>query len=106
MQLNPNVRIFSVKKVGLNFLTTNLFLIAQRKHSPKWRNSPKAETDVRVLKIFFAQKCGKKWRVLFKILLGFLKLWIPTLLFKKNANFLPKIGKIAENCDHNIDLLI
>jgi hypothetical protein len=25
------------------------------------------------------------------------------LVFEKNANFLPKIGKIAENCDHNID---
>jgi hypothetical protein len=28
---------------------------------------------------------------------------IITLVFKKNANFLPKIGKIAEKCDHNID---
>jgi hypothetical protein len=23
--------------------------------------------------------------------------------WEKNANFLPKIGKIAENCDHNVD---
>jgi hypothetical protein len=25
------------------------------------------------------------------------------LVFEKNANFSPKIGKIAENCDYNID---
>jgi hypothetical protein len=29
---------------------------------------------------------------------------IITLVFKKNANFFRrKLGKIAENCDHNID---
>jgi hypothetical protein len=28
---------------------------------------------------------------------------IMTLVFKKNANFLPKIGKNRQNGDHNID---
>jgi hypothetical protein len=28
---------------------------------------------------------------------------IITLVFKKNANFLPKMGTMAENCNHNID---
>jgi hypothetical protein len=31
------------------------------------------------------------------------KILIITLVFEKNAIFCRKFGKIAENCDHNID---
>jgi hypothetical protein len=31
------------------------------------------------------------------------KILIITLVFEKNASFSPKLSKIAENCDHNID---
>jgi hypothetical protein len=40
---------------------------------------------------------------LLKLLLVFAKIVIITLVFEKNANFSPKLGKIAENCNHNID---
>jgi hypothetical protein len=33
----------------------------------------------------------------------FCKNLIITLVFEKNASFLPKMSKIKENCDHNID---
>jgi hypothetical protein len=52
----------------------------------------------------FAEKFSKKWRFLLKLLLVLAKIVIITLVFEKNANFFRrKLGKIAENCDHNID---
>jgi hypothetical protein len=55
-----------------------------KKFSPK--NSAK-------ILAFFTQNKAKFWKKL-----------IITLVFKKNANFFrQKLGKIAKNCDHNID---
>jgi hypothetical protein len=56
-----------------------------------------------ILKIFSPKKIAKKLAFLTQNKAKLSKILIITLVFKKNANFLPKIGKIAENCDHNID---
>jgi hypothetical protein len=57
--------------------------------------------------MFSPKNLAKKWRFLLKLLLGFAKIVIITLVFEKNANFFAencrKLSKIAENCDHNID---
>jgi hypothetical protein len=53
--------------------------------------------------IFF--NCRKIWRkigVLTRINGNFSEKVIITLVFEKNANFLPKKAKIAENCHHAI----
>jgi hypothetical protein len=62
-------------------------------------------TDVVIFKNTFAEKFSEKnWRFLLKLLLVFAKIVIITLVFEINANlFRRKLGKIAENCDHNID---
>jgi hypothetical protein len=60
-------------------------------------------TDVMNLKIFSPKKIAKKLAFLTQNKAKLCKILIITLVFEKNANFSPKIGKIAENCDHNID---
>jgi hypothetical protein len=54
---------------------------------------------------FFAEKFSdKNWRFLLKLLLVFAKIVIITLVFEKKRQFFHrKLGKIAENCVHNID---
>jgi hypothetical protein len=57
-----------------------------------------------ILKIFSPKKFAKNLAFLTRNKAKFGKKFIITLVFKKNANFFrPKLGKIAENCDHNID---
>jgi hypothetical protein len=51
----------------------------------------------------FVKKSAKNLAFLTKNKTKLCKILIITLVFEKNAIFLPKIGKIAENCDHNID---
>jgi hypothetical protein len=58
-----------------------------------------AGTDV----IIFAEKMAEIWRFLTPNKLC--KILIITLVFEKNGNFFRrKLAKIAENCDHNVDL--
>jgi hypothetical protein len=67
---------------------------------PDFRQTPGA--DVMILKIFSPKNLAKKFAFLTK--LNFEKYLIITLVFRKNAIFFRrKLGKIAENCDHNID---
>jgi hypothetical protein len=56
-------------------------------------------------KNIFAEKFSKNIGVFCSnLLLVFAKIVIITFVFeKKTPIFSPKIGKIAENCDHNID---
>jgi hypothetical protein len=49
---------------------------------------------------YFRQKMWQKMAFFAQTTTNFCKKMITTLVFEKNANFLPKI---AENCDHNID---
>jgi hypothetical protein len=58
---------------------------------------------------YFRRKIQRKnWRFLIQNKAKLCKILIITLVFEKNANFFVrrKLSKIAENCDHNIDLLI
>jgi hypothetical protein len=55
-----------------------------------------------ILKNIFAENFSEKIGVLTRNKAKLCKISIITLVFVKNANFLQKIGKIAENCDHNI----
>jgi hypothetical protein len=60
----------------------------------------KTGTDVRILKIILPKKSAKKLAFLTQNKAELFKNLIITLVFEKNANFLPKI---AENCDRCYD---
>jgi hypothetical protein len=53
-----------------------------------------------ILKIFSPKNVAKKLAFFAQSTACFCKKFITKLVFEKNANFSPKIGK---NCDHNID---
>jgi hypothetical protein len=80
-----------------------------QKNPPGVNNSQKAKIRpiwdrCLIFKIFSPKIFAKNWRFWHKTKLIFWKKLITTLVFKKNANFFrQKLGKIAENCDHNID---
>jgi hypothetical protein len=50
-------------------------------------------TDVMILKIFSPKNRRQNWRFLLKTKLNYANILIITLVFEKNANFLPKIVK-------------
>jgi hypothetical protein len=52
---------------------------------------------------YFRRKIRQKISILTQNKAKLCKILIITLVFEKNANFSPKMSKIAENCDHNID---
>jgi fructoselysine-6-P-deglycase FrlB-like protein len=57
-----------------------------------------------IFKNIFAKKLGEKLAFLSQNKAKLSKILIITLVFEKNANFCRRLSKIAENCDHNIDL--
>jgi hypothetical protein len=64
-------------------------------------------TGIMILKIFSKKNLAKKMAGFAQNAASLCKKFIITLVFKKNANFLPKIGtKSPENCDRNIGPLI
>jgi hypothetical protein len=56
-----------------------------------------------ILKIFSPKNFKKRLAFLTQNKGKFKKKFNITLVFEKNAIFAEKVGKIAENCDHNID---
>jgi hypothetical protein len=56
-----------------------------------------------IFKIFLPKNSAEKLAFLAQNKAKLFKILIMTLDFKKNCNFLPKICKIAEISDHNID---
>jgi hypothetical protein len=76
------------KKLFLNFFWA---------HAVSW-------TDVMISKIFSLKNLAKKLSFLTQNKATFYNNLIITFVFKKNANFFRrKLGKIVENCDHNIN---
>jgi hypothetical protein len=55
------------------------------------------------LNIFAKKFSEKNWRFWFKAKLNFEKKIDHNIVFREKRHFLRKLGKIAENCDHNID---
>jgi hypothetical protein len=77
----------------------NLILKSRTAFLTKTTNEHSPRTDVTIIKIFLP-KIGC---FLFKILQVFANLWSKHWFSRKTQFFLQKLGKIAENCDHNID---
>jgi hypothetical protein len=59
-----------------------------------------AGTDVMILNIFSPKDMAKTIAFFVQTTASFHKNEIITSVFVKNSIFSPKIGKIAENCDH------
>jgi hypothetical protein len=55
----------------------------------------KPGTDVMIFKIFLPKNLANKLAFFAQNKAKLCKNWIMTLVFEKNANFLPKIGKIC-----------
>jgi hypothetical protein len=56
-----------------------------------------------ILKIFYPKNFAKILSFFAQTTAIFCKNFIVSLVFEKNAIFSPKLAKIAENCDYNID---
>jgi hypothetical protein len=61
--------------------------------------------NVMILKIFLPKKIGETLGTFDSKYSNLRRKVVVALVFKKIANFCRKMVKIAENCDHNIDLL-